>query len=96
MASEKLDVTATTDSYIQEGREGNDAELQARDFNLSPADAARRGMLEVRLLNYDGNKRDKANRAPAEVHQTIVDYLLQRHPCQLMGIGVHHLPIRAA
>jgi hypothetical protein len=55
MASEKLDVTTTTDSDINEGRKGYDAELQARDFNLSPADAARSDMLEVRLLNYDGN-----------------------------------------
>ena len=55
MASEKLDVTATTDSYIKEmGGEDMDTELQSRNLNLSPAEAARRNMLEVRLLNCDG------------------------------------------
>jgi hypothetical protein len=60
MASEKLDVTGITDSYVKEvGGEGIDAELQGRDLDLSPAEAARGNMLEVRLLNCDGNKCDK-------------------------------------
>jgi hypothetical protein len=64
MASEKLDVAATTDSYIKEvGGEGIDAKLQGRDLDLSPAEAARGNMLEVRLLNCDGKKRDKTDRA---------------------------------
>jgi hypothetical protein len=62
MASEKLDVTATTDSYIKEvGGEGIEAELQGRDLDLPLAEAARGNMLEVRLLNCDGNKCDKTD-----------------------------------
>jgi hypothetical protein len=51
MASEKLDVTAATDSYVKEvGGEIIDAELQDRDRDLPPpAEAARRNILEVRL-----------------------------------------------
>ena len=52
MASEKLDVTAITDSYLKEvgGEIIIDAELQDRDPDLPPpAEAARRNMLEVRL-----------------------------------------------
>ena len=64
MASEKLDGTATTDSYIKEvGGEGIDAKLQGRDLDLSPAEAARGNMLEVGLLNCDGNKCDNTDRA---------------------------------
>lgn len=64
MASEKPDVTAATDSYIKEvGGEGIDAEPQGHDLDLSPAEAARGNMLEVRLLNCDGKKCDKTDRA---------------------------------
>jgi hypothetical protein len=64
MASEKLDVTATTDSYIKEvGGKGIDTGLQGPDLDLSPAETARGNVLEVRLLNCDGNKCDKTDRA---------------------------------
>ena len=101
MASEKLDVTTTTESYSKEaGSDGIDTELQARDFGLTPADAARRGILEVRLLNCDGNKGDRVDRGltelPAEVHQPVVDRLLQHRPALLVGNYSHHVPIRVA
>lgn len=52
MASEKVFVTST-ESYINE-----DAELQGRDRDLVPGDAATRGTLEVRLLNFDEDEGD--------------------------------------
>lgn len=97
MASEKIDVTTTTNSYTNEvGEKGYDAELQACDFNLSPADAARQGILEVCLLNCNGNKCDKTDRVWAEVHQSVVDHLLQYNHSLLVGISGHHLPVRSA
>jgi hypothetical protein len=98
MASEKLDVTAT-DSYIKEvGSDSIDTELQGRDFDVTPVDAARRGMLEVRLLNGDGKTKvtGLTEELLAEVHQPVVDHLLQHHPALLVGNYRHHLPIRVA
>lgn len=57
MASEKVFVTSTTESFINDV----DAELQGRDRNLAPVDAASKGMLEVRPLNFDEDKDDKTD-----------------------------------
>ena len=86
MASEKILVTATTDSDTN----GLDTELQGHRGRSPPAG---RDVLEVGALLYDpGDKTDSC----AEVHQPVVGSLLRRHRARLMGIAGHKFPVRAA